>query len=197
MIRYLTRDDIPQYQKLITTVWQETYPGIVNQQFLDHLSQTEEQRIELNNMIYDENIKDTLVLEIDDNIIGFVRYGTTEDILYPNTGEIFALYILSKYKRHGYGKQLVQAAIKELLKQEMIKILDKMSDTLQQNKQVSLSGYIIWLQQQDREVAETIFSCMEILKGNKEHKKKELEKEIDICDSFLKNRMLFYNGGKL
>ena len=116
MIRYLTRDDIPQYQKLITTVWQETYPGIVNQQFLDHLSQTEEQRIELNNMIYDENIKDTLVLEIDDNIVGFVRYGATEDILSPNTGEIFALYILSKYKRHGYGKQLVQAAIKELLK---------------------------------------------------------------------------------
>ena len=82
-------------------------------------------------------------------------------------------------------------------KARLIKILDKMSDTLQQNKQVSLSGYIIWLQQQDREVAETIFSCMEILKSNKEHKKKELEKEIDICDSFLKNRMLFYNGGKL
>ena len=82
-------------------------------------------------------------------------------------------------------------------KARLVKILDKMSDTLQQNKQVSLSGYIIWLQQQDREVAETIFSCMEILKGNKEHKKQELEKEIDICDSFLKNRMLFYNGGKL
>ena len=116
MIRYLTKEDIPQYQKLISKVWQETYPGIVNQQFLDNLSLTEEQRIELNNMTYDENIKDTLVLEVDNNIIGFVRYGTTDDILYPNTGEIFALYVLSKYKGQGYGKQLVQRAIQELLK---------------------------------------------------------------------------------
>lgn len=116
MIRYLTKEDIPQYQRLISKVWQETYPGIVNQQFLDNLSLTEEQRIELNNMTYDEKIKDTLVLEVDNNIIGFVRYGTTDDILYPNTGEIFALYVLSKYKGQGYGKQLVQRAIQELLK---------------------------------------------------------------------------------
>jgi len=114
MIRYLTKQDIPEYQKLITTVWQETYPGIVNQQFLDNLSNTEQQRIELNNMTYDESIKDTLVLEIDNNIIGFIRYGKSEEDI--NTGEIFALYILSKYKRKGYGKQLVQQATKELIK---------------------------------------------------------------------------------
>lgn len=82
-------------------------------------------------------------------------------------------------------------------KAKLVKILDRMSDTLQQNKQVSLSGYIVWLQQQDKEVAEIILSCLEIIKSNKEHKKKELEKEINICDSFLKNRMVFYNGGKL
>lgn len=116
MIRYLTKEDIPQYQKLITTVWQETYPGIVNQQFLDNLSHTEQQRIELNNMMYDENNKDTLVLEIDKNLIGFVRYGSSEDMLYPNTGEIFALYILSKYQGQGYGKKLVQKAVEELIK---------------------------------------------------------------------------------
>ena len=82
-------------------------------------------------------------------------------------------------------------------KAKLVKILDRMSDTLQQNKQVSLSGYIVWLQQQDKEVAEIILSCLEIIKSNKEHKKKELEKEINICDSFLKNIMVFYNGGKL
>ncbi len=113
MIRYLTKEDIPQYQRLITTVWQETYPGIVNQTFLDNLSNTEKQRIELNNMTYDENTKDTLVLEIDNNIIGFIRYGKAKNE--QNTGEIYALYILSKYKGQGYGKQLVQRAIKELL----------------------------------------------------------------------------------
>ena len=115
MIRYLTKEDIPIYQHLITIVWQQTYPGIVNQQFLDNLSNTEQQRIELNNMIYDESEKDTLVLEQDNQLIGFVRYGTTEDPNYTNTGEIFALYILDNYKGKGYGKQLVQSAIKELI----------------------------------------------------------------------------------
>ena len=86
--------------------------------------------------------------------------------------------------------------VAEQLENEKAKLV-RMSDTLQQNKQVSLSGYIVWLQQQDKEVAEIILSCLEIIKSNKEHKKKELEKEINICDSFLKNRMVFYNGGKL
>lgn len=115
MIRYLTKEDIPIYQHLITIVWQETYPGIVNQQFLDNLSTTEQQRIELNNMTYDESIKDTLVLELDNQLVGFIRYGKSEDELYPNTGEIFALYLLDIYKGKGYGKQLVQSAIKELI----------------------------------------------------------------------------------
>lgn len=116
MIRYLTKKDIPEYQKLITKVWQETYPEIINQKYLDNLSLTEPQRIELDYMTYDENIKDTLVLEENNKLLGFVRYGASDDSLYPNTGEIFALYILSKYQGRGYGKQLVKKAIEELIK---------------------------------------------------------------------------------
>ena len=115
MIRYLTKEDIPQYQRLITKVWQETYPGIVNQEFLDNLSKTESERIELNNMIYDDNVKDTLVLEIDNELVGFIRYGGVDYNNYLNTGEIFALYLMSKYKGQGYGKKLVQSAVKELI----------------------------------------------------------------------------------
>ena len=117
MIRYLTKEDIPEYQKLITKVWQQTYPGIINQNFLDNLSNTEEQRIELNNNTYDESTKNTLVIEQDSKLIGFVRFGTTKDENYPQIGEIFALYLLSDYKGKGYGKQLVQSAVKELIKQ--------------------------------------------------------------------------------
>ncbi len=115
MIRYLTKEDIPEYQHLITTVWQQTYPGIVNQNFLDNLSHTEQQRIELNTITYFDQIKDTLLLEQNNEIIGFVRFGKSDDINYPNTGEIFALYLLSQYKGKGYGKKLVQSAIKELI----------------------------------------------------------------------------------
>lgn len=116
MIRFLEKKDIPAYHRLITKVWLETYPGIVNQRFLEHIAKTENQRIELYTITYNDSIKDTLLLEIDNQIIGLVHFGTTDDTLYPNTGEIFALYILSKYKGKGYGRQLVQAAVKELIK---------------------------------------------------------------------------------
>lgn len=117
MIRYYTKEDIAEYQKLVTKVWQETYPGIVNQDFLNELFQTEQQRIELNTMFYNETVKDKLLLEIDNKIVGFTHFGPTDDPLYPNTGEIFALYILKDYQGKGYGKKLIQASIKELIKQ--------------------------------------------------------------------------------
>jgi len=117
MIRYLTKEDIPSYQHLITTVWQETYPGIVNQEFLDNLTITEPQRIEMTKITFDESIKDTLIIEEDNQIIGFTKFGASEDEKYPNTGEIFALYLLAKYKGRGYGKQLVKEAVEKLINQ--------------------------------------------------------------------------------
>ena len=117
MIRRLTKEDIPAYQHLMTTVWQETYPGIINQNFLDNLSITEPQRIEMSKITFNESVKDTFVLEEDNQIIGFTKFGTSEDPNYPNTGEIFALYLLAKYKGKGYGKKLVQYAVKELMEE--------------------------------------------------------------------------------
>ena len=117
MIRFLTKEDIPEHQKLITTVWQETYKGIVNQTYLDKLTSTEESRIELNKLNYNESQKDTLIIEENNKIIGFIRFGQTDEKEYKNTGEIFALYILSKYQKKGYGLKLVKAVISELLKQ--------------------------------------------------------------------------------
>lgn len=117
MIRYLTKEDIPMFQHLITVVWQETYPGIINNRFLENLSKTEQQRIELNKLTYNDSLKDTLVLEIDNAIVGFVKFGKTEDPEYNNIGEIFALYLASSHHGKGYGKELVKAATNELIKQ--------------------------------------------------------------------------------
>ncbi len=116
MIRKLTKEDIPLYHRLITTVWNETYPGIINDTFLKSLYKNEQARIELDQSMFDDKYNQTLVLEENNEIIGFVRYGKSDDELYPNTGEIFALYVLQKYHSKGYGKQLVQSSIQELIK---------------------------------------------------------------------------------
>lgn len=116
MIRKLTKEDIPEYQHLITTVWNETYPGIINDKFLKSLYQGEQVRIELDLYMFNEQTNKILVIEENNKLVGFTRYGKSSDKLYPNTGEIFSLYVLKEYHHKGYGKQLVQEAVKELIK---------------------------------------------------------------------------------
>lgn len=77
-------------------------------------------------------------------------------------------------------------------KQKLEKILDNMMETLQTNKLISISGYMIWLQQQDKEVARTLFSCLEMIQNNRLHQISELQKEVDTCEKFLKNQPLFF-----
>ena len=110
VIRESKRDDVYSITHVVTLVWNETYKGIVQDEFLNELKHNENERAkrhynEYNNMNYKE-----LVLEIDNNIVGFVRYGKAEDEDFDNCGEIIALYILKKYHGYGYGKELVKEA---------------------------------------------------------------------------------------
>ena len=63
---------------------------------------------------FDENNNHQIVLEINNEIVGFVNFNITEDPEFTNCGEIIALYIISKYKGLGLGKKLVNEAINEL-----------------------------------------------------------------------------------
>ena len=63
MIRKLTKEEIPEYQHLITTVWNETYPGIINDTFLKSLYQGEQVRIELDLYMFNEQTNQILVIE--------------------------------------------------------------------------------------------------------------------------------------
>lgn len=121
-IRKATIKDIPGIQKVITIAWNQTYQGIVNDDFLERLTQNEEARIQHNIETWDET-DNILVLETDNNIIGFVRFGNSKDSNYPNTGEIFALYILQEYHKKGLGKQLIKKAVKEFEKLNISKMI--------------------------------------------------------------------------
>lgn len=108
--------DCASVEKITTICWQSTYRGIVNDSFLDFLSLNEKDRI--TKRINDFNKPDmlTLVLEIDNNVIGFSRYGKSSYNEYNDIGELFALYILPKYQHLGYGKALVQKTFHEFHK---------------------------------------------------------------------------------
>ena len=122
-IRRRLKEDIPSIQRVVTISWKETYKGIVPQSELDELENTEELRIKNSYENFDENDNNQFVLEIDNEIVGFVNIGKTEDKEFENCAEIFALYIIGKFKVQGYGKKLFERAVLGLKKLGFNKML--------------------------------------------------------------------------
>lgn len=113
-IRRRTKNDCKDIAHVVTVAWNETYRGIVSDWFLEELKNTEEERAWKSYDSFDEGDNNQFVLEVDKEIVGFVNFGKSSDIEYQDCGEIFALYIISKYKGNGFGRKLVEVAKAEL-----------------------------------------------------------------------------------
>lgn len=115
-IRRRTKEDCKDIAHVVTVAWNETYKGIVPDWFLEELKNNEDERAKKTYSEFNEKDNNQLVLEIDNEVVGFVNFGATNDEEYLQCGEIFALYIISKYKGYGFGRKLVEEAKKELKK---------------------------------------------------------------------------------
>ncbi len=87
--------------------WQETYPGLVSREYLEKLTL---EKVEEMAFQWLDNI---LVAKEGDWVIGFVGYGQHGPEA-PDTGEVFALYVLPEYQGMGVGRQLLEAALDKL-----------------------------------------------------------------------------------
>lgn len=85
--------------------WHEAYAGLISQEYLDKLT------LEKCEEIAHRWLDNILVAKDGERVIGFVGAGSYRDRTVPNTGEIFALYVLSEYYGSGVGKLLTEAAI--------------------------------------------------------------------------------------
>ena len=115
-IRKKAPNDCYDVAHVVTIAWQETYRGIVNDEFLDNLPNTEKERGEKYFNNFDESNNHQFVLEVYGKVVGFVNVGITDDEEYKNQGEIFALYIIKEYKGNGFGRKLTELGIDELKK---------------------------------------------------------------------------------
>ena len=113
-IRRRTKNDCKDIAHVVTVAWNETDRGIVSEWFLEELKNTEEERAWKSYDSFDEGDNNQFVLEVDKEIVGFVNFGKSSDIEYQDCGEIFSLYIISKYKGNGFGRKLVEVAKEEL-----------------------------------------------------------------------------------
>lgn len=114
IIRKKERKDCKDVAHVVTVAWNETYKGIVSDEFLNNLYLNEEERAVNSYNKFNENDNHQYVLEVDEKIVGFINVGSSNENEYDNCGEIHALYIISEYKGYGFGKKLIEAGIKEL-----------------------------------------------------------------------------------
>ena len=122
IIRKKERKDCKAIAHIVTIAWNETYRGIVPDSFLDNLFLNEEERANNSYNNFNEKENHQYVLEVDNNIVGFIKVGSSNDN-YDNCGEIYALYIINGYKGKGYGKKLIEVGIKELKEMKFNKMI--------------------------------------------------------------------------
>lgn len=109
------KEDCKKIVEFITKTWNETYKGIINDEFLDGLSKTEEKRYinAINNFDEEKNMQ--YVIKEDNKIIAFLKLSKINEDN-KEAIELQALYVLKDYQNNGIGKYLIQTALEETRK---------------------------------------------------------------------------------
>lgn len=123
LIRKSKKEDIPFITHIVTISWNETYKGIVPDDELEKLKHDEDERTKRGLKQFENNEFKDLVLEIDGEIVGFIKYGKSSDPDFSNCGEIIAFYIINKYHGLGLGRKLFEQARDELKKEGYDKMI--------------------------------------------------------------------------
>jgi len=114
IIRKGTKEECNDVAHVISIAWNEAYKGIVPDWYLKELLENEKERAEKLYNDFDKNSINHFVLEVNNKVVGFARFGPSSDCDFSKCGEIIALYIIGKYKGNGFGKFLVEKSIEEL-----------------------------------------------------------------------------------
>ncbi len=121
IIRKRKIEDSNELAHAIALIWNDTYKGIVDDDFLKGLLDNEKTSAErLKKSINDQ--QDYYVLTLDDKIIGWIYY-TLDSDKYEDAAEIHSLYILKEYQGNGYGKMLYDYAVKNIRQKEIQKLI--------------------------------------------------------------------------
>lgn len=112
-IRKAIPDDALGITIVSAYTWKTTYEGIVPDAVIDERinglpERAKRQKAEL------EKGEKCVVATVDDTVIGFCRYGSSRDARFPDSGEIYALYVLRGYQGQNIGKALFFFGTREL-----------------------------------------------------------------------------------
>ena len=109
MVRPATVDDALEIARVHVASWRSAYKELLPGDFLDSLSERE--YTERWTRFIDRGSSRVYVVEHDGELIGFASGGRERAGETGYTGELYAIYILDAFQRHGYGRELVKAVV--------------------------------------------------------------------------------------
>ena len=114
MIRPADISDAKAIAHIRVDGWKTTYKGMMPDSFLSKLNYEEEEERDKKRLLGNDNnfTSKIVVYEENNEILGFAFYGNAIDSSYD--GEILALYVKPRMKRHGIGNKLVNYIKQEL-----------------------------------------------------------------------------------
>ena len=118
-IKEVEREDLYDFLYVNTNSWNETYRGLVSDEFLDKIMNELDSNVErLKNRFDKEKIDEPnnkrFILYVDEEPVGVFGIDKSKDEKYPNSGELCCLYLLNKAKNQGYGRIMFERAKEEL-----------------------------------------------------------------------------------
>ena len=133
IIRKAQTSDANAIARIHLTSWQVVYRGHIPDEVLNNLSLNE--REQMWRELLEKNVN-VLVLLKDDNLVGFISFGPSQDNrddpLY--IAEITTLYIMPNEWRNGFGKKLLNAAISLIIKSNFRTVILWVVDSNQRAK---------------------------------------------------------------
>lgn len=114
-IRKASIEDITKIVEININSWMSTYRTFIPMEILEERKSNRNEIIEKWKKIQKKE-KSFYVIEEKSEIFGFVSFGASHNEKYKNYGEIYSLYLMDKYHRKGYGKELLEFSIINLKK---------------------------------------------------------------------------------
>lgn len=110
IIREAEKADAESIVNININGWLETYHGIFPNDVLKKLEQKKSESIEK----CKNKISEYIVCEMENKVIGFLRYGKNKKNYNDKYAEVYAIYIDSKYKKRGIGRKLLEYSFNKL-----------------------------------------------------------------------------------
>lgn len=117
----ITKDELRDYMYVNCISWNETYKGIMLDDFLKKITDEFDNNVlrlinKFDQTKIDEPDYKRYILRVNDEAVGILGICKSRDENYLDSGELCSLYLLNKMKNNGYGKIMFERAKEELRK---------------------------------------------------------------------------------